>query len=557
MQVTQGSSQGIPAFSGLSSAFNNQTSPPPLQPYPGQVQQPHQLSQQQSHLSSPHSHIQSPNHATNSQQQAYAIRLAKERQLQQQRYLQHQQQKQQCAASNASMPHVQVQSLLSMSSSLQNSSQVQLQNSSQQVSLPPVTPSTPLTPMSSQHQQQKQHLPQPGFSRNPGASGLNNQAVKQRHRHPQKQQYQQPGRQHPNQGQHTQSEQHAKVLKGVGRGNMLVEQNISVDPSHLNGLSVPLGSQTAEKGDQITHNIQGQNLYPVSGLNPSQPSKPLGPAHSSNHSQLQQNLHSGPTTSSMKQLQPAVSPSDNSTQGQVLPVPAVHILSPTQTAVPAAVLSSNNPQPQQQSQPQSKKINQTQSNIQRMLQRNRLVHYESSSKPQSDSTLVDQLPVNNASEISTSTALTPGCIDSSSVVPVIPTISSQWRTSESLLDSNISNLATQGSSLGNTPIGNSAKSEPLPTISQGIGPRQLSFSLSSHVHNSGAQWQQQPLSIQQSSSQAILSQQPYQPQEQRQQEQAQHSPKHVVLQHQPQQQLQHLQPGQNSLFVCPSNSKGE
>lgn len=105
--------------------------------------------------------------------------------------------------------------------------------------------------MSSQHQQQKHHLPQPGFSRNPGSS-VTSQAVKQRQRQAQQRQYQQPARQHPNQPQHTQAQQQAKLLKGMGRGNMLIHQNNSVDPSHINGLYVASESQPVEKGDQIT-----------------------------------------------------------------------------------------------------------------------------------------------------------------------------------------------------------------------------------------------------------------------------------------------------------------
>ncbi|KAI5388366.1 hypothetical protein KIW84_074165 [Lathyrus oleraceus] len=94
--------------------------------------------------------------------------------------------------------------------------------------------------MSSQHQQQKHHLPQPRFSRNPDSS----------------------------------AQQQAKLLKGKGRGNMLIHQNNSVDPSHINGLSVASGSQPVEKGDQNTQMMQGQTLYPGSGLDPSQPPKP-------------------------------------------------------------------------------------------------------------------------------------------------------------------------------------------------------------------------------------------------------------------------------------------
>ena len=547
-------SQGVPAFSGMSSAFNNHTNPPPVQPYPGHAQQQHQLSQQQSHLSNPH-HIQGPNHATNSQQQAYAIRLAKERQLQQ-RYLQHQQQQQQFASSNTLIPHVQSQSQLPISSPLQNSPQAQPQNSSQQASLCPVTPSSPLTPMSAQHQQQKHHLPQHGFSRNPGASGLTNQAIKQRQRQPQQRQYQQPSRQHPSQPQHVQSQQQAKLLKGIGRGNMVVHQNHSVDPSHLNGLSVPPGSQTVEKGDQIVHMMQGQNTYPGSGLNPNSPSKPLGPAHSSNHSQLQQKLHSGPANTSSKQLQPMVSPSDSSIQGQVSPVPPGHITSPSQSPV----IASNHHQLQLQSQPQSKQINQNPSNIPRMLQQNCQMHSESSSMSQSDSPKVDQQPANSASQVSTSTAMSQGCMDSASVLTVVPTVSSQYKTSEPQFDSSMPNPVTQVNSLGRTPVGNSAGNEP-PVISQGLGSRQLSASLPSHAHNSGAQWQQQPLPPQQkSSSQPILSQQPYQPPElhqQQQQEKERHSPKDAALQHQPQQQVQHLQPGQSSLLIRSPNSEVE
>ncbi|KAL2336842.1 hypothetical protein Fmac_011288 [Flemingia macrophylla] len=537
MQVTQGNSQGVPAFGGMSSAFNNQTTPPSVQSYPGHAQQPHQLSQQQSHLSNAHP-LQGPNHATNSQQ-AYAIRLAKERHLQQQRYLQHQQQ-QQLAASNALVPHAQAQSQLPISSPLQNSSEALPQNSSQQVSLSPVT-STSLTPLSSQHQQQKHNLPH-GFSRNPSVSALTNQAAKQRQRQPQ------PGRQHPNQPQLASSQQQAKLLKGHGRGNMLIHQNNSVDPSHLNGLSVPPGSQTVEKGDQMMPMMQGQNIHAGSG-NPTQSSKPLVSAHSSNHSQLQQKLHSGPTNTSLKQLQSVTSPSDNRIQGHVLSVSSGHI-------TPQPAVTSNHHQLPLQSQPQCKQSNQVQSGVQRMLQQNCQVHSESSSMSQSDSTNIDQHPTNGASQVGSNTAMSPGCMDAESVT-VPPTVSSQWKTSESPFDSNVPNLVTQVSSLGSTPVGDSAGNEQ-PTISQGMCPQQLPTSLPSQAHNSGGQWQQQP-TLQQTSSQPILSQKSYDPSEEheQQQEHEQHSSKGLALRRQSQQQVQHMQPGQSSLLICPPNSKVE
>ncbi|XP_054782883.1 chromatin modification-related protein EAF1 B-like isoform X1 [Prosopis cineraria] len=536
VQVSQGASQGISAFNGLSSAFNNQTSPPPVQPYPGHAQQPHQIPQQQSHLSSSHPHLQGTNHATNPQQQALALRLAKERRLQhQQRYLQ----QQQFASSNTLMPHVQAQSQLPVSSASQNSSQIQSQNSSQQ--------GVPVSPVTSQHQQQKHHLPQHGFSRNPGASGLTNQAVKQRQRQPQQQQYQQPGRQHPNPRQHAESQQQAKLVKGIGRGNMLAHQNISLDASHLNGLSIPPGSQNPEKGDPVMHVMQGQNSYPESGLSSNQQSKPLPSVHSTNHSQLQQKLHPAATATSSKHAQSMVS-ADSSAQES-----SGHILSSPQPAV----ITSNHHQMQLQSHPQSKQINQTQSNVQRMIQQSRAVHSELPSKSQSDPTQVDQQPTNSTSEVSMSSVMTQGCIDSANVVSAIPTASSQWKTSEPPSDSNMPNSAMQAGSLGNAAAGNSAVKEPLPQISQGIGSRQLSVNLPSHSQNSGAHWPQQPLPLQQSSSQPVLSQQPYKPQEQqlqKQQDQEKNSPKQVALQHQSQQQVQ---PGQSSLFIRPPNSRVE
>ncbi|XP_057457383.1 chromatin modification-related protein EAF1 B-like isoform X2 [Lotus japonicus] len=533
-QVTQGNNKSNPALCGISSAFNNQTTPPPVQPYPGHAQQ-------QPHRSNPRPPFQGPNHATNSQQQAYAVRLAKERQLlQQQKYLQ--QQQQQIAASNALMPHVQAQSQLPISSSpLQNSSQVQPPNSSQHEPLSPATASSALGPMSSQHQQHKLHQLQHGLSRNPVANGLTNQAGKQRQRQPsqQQQQYQQSGRQHPNQRHNVPPQQQAKLLKGIGRGNMLVRQNLSADPSHLNGLSLPAGGQTGEKGDQIMHMIQGQSFYPGSVLNPSQPSQPSGHAHSVNHLQLQQKLCSGSPTTSPKLLQIS---SDASAQVQVSPVSSGQMLSPTQ---PAVIVSNHH-----QLQLQSNKINQTQSNIQRMLPQNCQVHSESSSKSQSDPTQVDQTPENSASKISTSSTMSQGYMDSSSLVPAVTTVSSQWKTSETPYDSNIDNQAPKVSSLGSAPVGNSTGSEQ-PTVSQGIDPRLVCST--SNAHNNGAQrqqQQQQPQPLQQSSPQE-------QHKQQQQQEHELHSPTSLASQHQPQQHMKHPQSGQSSLFIHSPNSKEE
>ncbi|KAF3435970.1 hypothetical protein FNV43_RR23062 [Rhamnella rubrinervis] len=549
-QVTQGNSQGITPFNGLSAAFSNQTTPPQGQPYPGHTQQQHQVSPQQPHTlsSSHHPHLQGPNHATGPQQQAYAMR-----QLQQQRYLQQQQQQQQqqFVASNALMSHVAPQPHLPISTTLQNSSQIQSQTSSQPLSLSPLTPSSPMTPVSAQYQQ-KHHLTPHGLSRNPSVSGLPNQMGKQRQRQAQQQSQhqhlQQTGRHHPQQRQHLQSQQQAKLMKGVGRG--LVHQNLPVDPSHLNGLSMPPGNQSQEKGEQIMQMMQGQGVYSGSSLNPIQPSKPLVP-QSSNHSQLQQKLVSTSAPSASKQLQQMPSHSDNSTQGQVTPVPPGHPLSVSHQAVSTAVMASNHQQLQPQSQPHQKQANPTQSNVQRMLQQNRQVHSEMPNKSQTDIAQADH-PTKNTSQVGASMAMPQSCIDSSIVVPTSSAVAPQWKSSEPVYDSNVPNSTTQASSVGSPPLTNSAGNEPMPPISQGIGPRQLSGNLSSHGHNVGAQWQQQqPPPLQQS---------PVMPPSQ-QHHQEQKSPQHQLplqqKQQQPSQQMQHLQAGQGSMYLRPTNPKPE
>ncbi|GLT28183.1 hypothetical protein SLA2020_031340 [Shorea laevis] len=527
MQAAQGTSQGIPAFSGLSSGFPNQTTMP-MQTYPGhpQQQQQHQMSSQQSHglNNSHHPHPPGPNATGPQQQQQFtAIRLAKERQLHQQRLMQQQQpqQQQQFAASSALMPHVQPQSQLPVSSSLQNNSQIQSQASNQSVVLPSVTSSSPMTPMPLAHQQ-KHHLPPHGLSRIPqsGASGLTNQVVKQRERQLQ-QQFQQSGRSHPQQRQQTQSQQQAKLLKGMGRGNMVVHP--SVDPSHLNGLSMPPGNQNDEKGEQMMHLVQGQGLYSAPGMSPAQPSKLLMPSQTSNHSQPQQKVFSG-TTPPSKQLQLLPPHSDNSTQGQVSAIPTGHSPSAAHQAVLPAVVPSNHQHLHSPSQP----------SVQRVLQNNRSMHSDPPNKAQAEPQS-DQQPVNSASPMGTTgTAAMP---QAANILPVVSSgVAPQWKANEP----------------GHDPT-NSAVSDPVPSVSQGLGQRHLSGGLPPEGHHAGARWQQKP-QLQPPTPQP--SQQQYHSQEQVQQDQHQ-SAQQLSLQQQPQRQTQHLQAVQGSLYHKPSNSKLE
>ncbi|XP_057473271.1 chromatin modification-related protein EAF1 B-like isoform X1 [Actinidia eriantha] len=526
VQSGQGSNQGVPPFVGLSSAFSNQTSPPPVQIQPLHQQQHHQKSPQQSPVlsNSRHPHIQGSNHASSTQHQVYAIRFAKERQLQQ-RLLQ-QQHHQQFAASNAPMPHVPPQPQHPISPPLQNNSQIQPQNSSAPVSLPP-TQSSSMTPIS-QHQQ-KLHMPPQGLSRNPpqaGGSGLTNQMGKQRQRQQQQQQqsFQQSGRNHPQQQQQSQSQQQSKLMKGVGRGSMLMHQNLAIDPSLLNGLSAAPSSQSAEKAEPVMQFMQGQGLYPGPGLHHVQQSKSSMP-HSPNQSHPQQKMYSSQAIPSSKQVQQMSSNSDNSNPGNTAQATSGHMLPPSHQVVQPLVMTSAN---HQQLQPHQKFVNQTQAPIQRVFQENRQLTSDPQSMSQADQAQTDQQTVSNSPQISMTTAMPQLSIDSASEIPAVSSSNAQWKAPEQASDSGVANPATQLAPIGNPPLTNSTGSEPMPTVSQGLG------------HIVGAQWQQQ--------SQLQLPSTPPLPLPQQQQQSPQ---KQLAPQQQSQQQTQHLQAGNNSLSIRP------
>ncbi|XP_011024664.1 PREDICTED: uncharacterized protein LOC105125769 isoform X3 [Populus euphratica] len=568
MQPTQGNNQGISAFNGVPTAFANQTTTSPVQTYPGHPQQQHQMPAQQSNmLSNPHHpNLRSPNQATGSQHPTYALNLAKGRQMQQ-RLLQQQQhfaassalmphvQQQHFGASSALMPHVQHQSQLPISSSMQNSSQISPPSASQPGSLPAITPTSPITPVSmQQQQQQKLNLPHHAVSRSPqsGSSVLTNQMGKQRQRHPQ--QFQQSGRHHPQQRQHSQSPQQAKIFKGMGRGNMVVHQNLPNDHSPLNGLSVPPGNHGVEKGDQIMHLMQGQGLYSGTGLSPIHTSKALGPSQSSNHSQPQQKLYSGPTTPSSKPLQQMPSHLESSTQGQVQPVPSGQTLTATHQNTPVMVPSHQHLQ--QHPQPHQKQVSQPQPTVQRMLQQSRLLNSDLPTKPQTDQGHADQQTSNSISQAgtSTSTAMPLACNDTSNVAPIVSSVSeTQWKSSEpSLHDSGMADTASKVGPIGSPPLVCAAGSEQVVPVSQGSVHRQLSGGLPLHCHNGGTRWQhQQP---HQSTASPSPCQQLLQSQEPQLQQERQQSPQQLPPQQPTQKQTQHLQSGQGNLYITPSNS---
>ncbi|GMI85669.1 hypothetical protein like AT3G24880 [Hibiscus trionum] len=545
---SQGNSQGIPAFNGLTSAYPN---------HPQQQQQQQQMPPQKPHA------LSKPHHATGSQQQVYAMRLAKERQMQPQ-----QQQQQQIAASSTSMPHVQPQTQLPISS-LQNSSQIQHQASNQPVSLPQ-TSSSPMTPISKQNQQ-KLHLSPHRLGRNPqlGASGLNNQIGKQRQRQSlqQQQQFQQSSRHHPQQRQQMQSKQQAKPLKGMGRG--LMHQNLSADLAHLNGVGMIPGNQGAEKGEHMIQSMQGHGLYSGPGVSPVQPSKPLVSSQPLNNSQPQQKLMSGAAAPSTKQLKQMASHSDSSSQGQVSPVYPGHTPSAVHQSVPPAAMGSEQQHLQLQSQLNQKQANQNQPSVQKMLQLKRQVNSDSSSKSQDEPAQAgqqlnqkqanqnqssvqkmlqqkrqvnsnsssnsqaepvqvgQQQPMSNASQMAPTTTMAmhqAGTDFVNNIVPVVsPSVGSQWKPLEPVYDPGAPNVAAEVEPIGSAPLTTSPSSDSRPSVSQGLGQRQLSGSLPPHGGDAGAQWLQQP-----------------------QTQQPQALP-----------QTLHLQSLQGSLYHRPSNSKQE
>ncbi|KAG8486908.1 hypothetical protein CXB51_020507 [Gossypium anomalum] len=544
----QGNGQGIPAFNGLSSAYPN---------HPQQQQQQTPTQQSRAPSKSHHANLQGSNHATGSQQQVYAMRLAKERQMQPQQLHMHQQQQQPqqpFAASSTLMPQVQPQAQLPISS-LQNSSQIQSQASNQPVSLP-LTPSSPMPPTSIQRQQKHQLSPH-GLGRNPqpGASGLNNQVGKQRQQQSLQQQFQQSSRHHPQQHQQTQSQQQSKLLKGGGRG--LMHQNVSADHARPNGVSMAPGNQGAKKGE---HMIQSQGLYSGPGVSPVQQSKPVVSSQPLNHSQPQQKVMSGAAALSTKQLQQMASHSDNSSQGQVSTVPSGRTLSAVNQSVLPGAMGSHHQHLQLQSQLHQKQANQNHPSVQKMLQQNRQTNSDPSSKSQAEPAQADQQPRNNASQVGTTTTSAmhqagPDLVNN--MVPVVsPSVGgSQWKSPEAVYDPGMPNVAAQVGSIGSAPLTTSAGSDPAPSVSQGLGQRQLSGSLRPLGNNSGGQWSNQP-QIQQSST-PPSPQQHNQPPEQLQQDQHNSPPQQLPLQQQPQQQTMHLQAAQGSLYHRHSNSKLE
>lgn len=499
MQVTQGNGPGVIPYSGMNTSFANQAVPS-VQTFPVQHQQQQQIPQQSHVLGNPHHpHHQGTNH--NPHQQAYAIRLAKERHLQQRLLQQHQQQ---FPASNMSMPHSQAQ-LQNPMSPVQNNSQNQQQSSAQSVSLStpssqhPLTP--PLNPTALQVQPKQQHGPH-GLGRNPQTGGaLPNQMLKQR----QHQQLQQQSRQHLPQKE--QSQQQAKLMKGLGRGSNMMHQNLPIDVSHVNGLSPAAGIQVAEKSEQpVMHLMQGPGLFPGSGRNPVPPGKQLVSQAPQPLNQVQQQKLSRLPQSSMKQQMQMPPHLDNKNQGQVQ-VPSNHGLLASQQPIPSPSL----PMASQQQKQLHRQTSQSQQAVQMVLHQNLQTSSDALMQSPADQAEASSQLMNSTFQMGTDTTVPQSSV-SNGVVPSMSSAASppsQWRT-EPMYDTSSMSPSTHLASMGNSHQSNSTGIEPLPSTGQRIAARgQLPGSIPVHGHNVGGHLTQQPLSQQQQ-----LNQQPLQQQQQ-------------------------------------------
>ncbi|OEL27980.1 Chromatin modification-related protein EAF1 A [Dichanthelium oligosanthes] len=230
MQVAQGSSQAIVQFSSMNPSFSNVAAASPVQ----QPQRSHQMSQSLQMFGNPH-HSQIQGTSSSPQQQAYAIHLAKERQMKQRMAPQ-----QHSDVSGASaVPNV------------QNSTQILQQNQA-----------SAANPVSSQPQHQRQ---QPAQNVLDGNSAPYQPASTTQQKQ-KKQQGQQQSRQ--NQQQRSQGSQQAKLMKSLGRGNMLMPQTPPNDSMPANSASTPPKKHVSEK--LVQH---GQGHFPANTTAPS-PSMP-------------------------------------------------------------------------------------------------------------------------------------------------------------------------------------------------------------------------------------------------------------------------------------------
>ncbi|CAN6331761.1 unnamed protein product [Urochloa humidicola] len=225
MQVAQGSSQGTVQFSSTNPSFSNAVASSPVQ----QPQRPHQMSQSLHMFGNSHqSQIQGT--TSSPQQQAYAVPLPKERQMQQ-----------------APQQHNDVSGACVVN--VQNSTQILQQN--QACSANPV----PCLQPQHQRRQTTQNAPDSSSSPNLPASATQQKQKKLQGQHQSRQ----------NQQQRNQGSQQAKLMKSLGRGNMLMPQT-TVDSTLVNAASTPPKTHASEKLVQHGQGLFSANTAPTPSI---------------------------------------------------------------------------------------------------------------------------------------------------------------------------------------------------------------------------------------------------------------------------------------------------
>ncbi|XP_062180648.1 chromatin modification-related protein EAF1 B-like isoform X2 [Phragmites australis] len=410
MQVSQGSSQTV-HFSSMNPSFSNVAASSPVQ----LPQQPNQMSQPLHMLENPdHSQIQGTN--SSPQQRAYAMRLAKERPMQQRMLPQ-----QHSDLSGASAVP-----------SVQSGSQILQQNQASAVNL------VPCSQPQHQRQQAAQNLPDGSSSPNqPSGTTLQKQK---------KQQGQQQSRQ--NQQQRNQGSQQAKLMKSLGRGNMLVPQTPPVDSMPADAVLTPSKKHMPDK-KLMQH---GQRFFPAN-TSPT-PSMPQPVNQPKQYTSLPQ---------SPKQLP------DIGSQGSMQGSSNQPLLASQQPLLHSNLTLTTHQQQRQ--------INPSQNGIQRtMMQQNRQLNSEC----RTDSH-IDQVQHNQM----VPTTSIPQSTDSGS--PILSSVDQQKHES-----SNNPSLVTSSSKLLSSPKDTSFGNETLlPSSSQDVLQTQISGGFPMRGQGVGGQWNQQ------------------------------------------------------------------
>ncbi|KAG8051553.1 hypothetical protein GUJ93_ZPchr0001g32202, partial [Zizania palustris] len=413
MQASQGNSQSI-HFSGA--PFSNVGASSSGQSFPVQPSQPHQMPQQ-SHVlgNTHHPHIQGTNQPS-PELQAYA-RLARERQIQQ-------------------FKAPQQQHLLSGASAVttvQDGSQIQQQSQG--------SASSTIPPLQSQHKQQHPAQNQLDSSVLP-SQPANTTSHKQK-----KQQGQQQSRQ--NQQQRNQGSQQAKLMKSLGRGNMIL-QSPPVDTTQASGISTSK-NQVSDKilVQQGPGYFAGNKGLVPSVLQPGNQPKIYG----------SQVPHSPIQTSDIG--------NQSSIQG-----------SPNQTLLTSQQAPLHSSSPLATQQPQQRYMNPSHNNIQRlMMQQNRQMNTDGRMEVPADQVQHNQIILSTSIASSTDSG-SPGGVSSIN----------QRRQESSHDPTSVASTSQLASSPQDTFVGNEML---LSVSSQGMLQRQMSGGMPIHGHGIGGQRQQQ------------------------------------------------------------------